>query len=122
MGGGGHQVLQEADTLPRALDQDRLVKRNMPRRGQAADAGERRSLAGHQGERHRLEIGREVARRRALVGVPGELELSPLHDVGGPRKRDANGPSTTSITSITSTTSTILHNLPKGVATGVIEV
>src|SRR2546430_14322554 len=96
MGGGGHQVRQEADALPRALDQDRLVKRHMPGRGEAADPGKRLGVARYQRERHGLEIGRQIARRRALVGVPGELELSLLHHVGRPWKRDPDGPSSTS--------------------------
>src|SRR5438105_2718551 len=40
-GGGRHQVRPEADAVPGALDQDRLVKGDVPRRGEAADAGQR---------------------------------------------------------------------------------
>src|SRR5207302_2530878 len=117
MGGGGHQVRQEADTLPRALDQDRLVKRHMPGRGEATDAGQRLGVARYQRERHWLEIGRQIARRRALVRAARELKLSSLDHIGGAWEREPNfSPSTTS------TNLPNLRNLPIRVSAGVIEM
>src|SRR5919108_906433 len=117
MGRGGYQVRQEADPLSRALDQDRLVKRHVARCRKAPDPGHGFRLPGHQRKGYRLEVRRQVARRRALVGMTGELELAALHHVGSVWEGDSDlTPSTTS------RTSTILHNLPVGIPSGMIEM
>src|SRR5256885_4973601 len=74
---------EEADPLTAALNQYRLVIGHVSGRRKAADAGKGLRLAVDERERDRLEVGREVARRRALVGVARELQLPPLDDVAG---------------------------------------
>src|SRR5437879_11736608 len=81
MGAGRDEVREEADPLTTALNQYRLVIRHVSGRREAADAGKGLRLAVDERERDRLEVGREVARRRALVGVARELQLPPLDDV-----------------------------------------
>src|SRR5256884_322279 len=83
MGAGRDEVREEADPLTAALNQDRLVIGHVSGRREAADAGKGLRLAVDEREWDRLEVGREVARRRALVGVARELELPPLDDVAG---------------------------------------
>src|SRR5437764_264457 len=83
MGAGRDEVREEADPLTAALNQDRLVIGHVSGRREAADAGKGRRLAVDEREWDRLEVGREVARRRALVGVARELQLPPLDDVAG---------------------------------------
>src|SRR5438046_4005673 len=83
MGAGRDEVREEADPLTTALNQYRLVIRHVSGRREAADAGKGLRLAVDERERDRLEVGREVARRRALVGVARELQLPPLNDVAG---------------------------------------
>src|SRR5437899_11755559 len=113
MGARGDEVREKAHPLTAALDQYRLVIRHVPRRRQAADPGERLRLPVEKRERHPLEVVREVARRGALVGVPGELELSLLDHVRRPWKGDPNG---------ASRASTISTPLPIGIAARVIEM
>src|SRR5437667_10691038 len=81
MGAGRDEVREEADPLTAALNQYRLVIRHVSGRREAADAGKGLRLAVDERERDRLEVGREVTRRRALVGVARELQLPPLDDV-----------------------------------------
>src|SRR2546426_9265504 len=81
MGAGRDEVREKADPLTAALNQYRLVIRHVSGRREAADAGQGLRLAVDERERDRLEVGREVARRRALVGVARELQLAPLDDV-----------------------------------------
>src|SRR5207247_6605364 len=83
MGAGRDEVREEADPLTAAVNQYRLVIGHVSRRREAADAGKGLRLAVDERERDRLEVGREVARRRALVGVARELQLPPLDDVAG---------------------------------------
>src|SRR5438309_3770199 len=83
MGAGRDEVREEADPLTAALNQDRLVIGHVSGRREAADAGKGLRLAVDEREWDRLEVGREVARRRALVGVARELQLPPLDDVAG---------------------------------------
>src|SRR5256886_14157410 len=77
------EVREEADPLTAALNQYRLVIGHVSGRRKAAEAGKGLRLAVDEHERDRLEVGREVARRRALVGVARELQLPPLDDVAG---------------------------------------
>src|SRR5438552_18533895 len=81
MRGRRDEVREEADSLTAALNQYRLVIGHVSGRRKAADAGKGLRLAVDERERDRLEVGREVARRRALVGVARELQLPPLDDV-----------------------------------------
>src|SRR6266550_1543737 len=83
MGAGRDEVREEADPLTAALNQYRLVIGYVSGRREAADAGKGLRLAVDEREWDRLEVGREVARRRALVGVARELQLPPLDDVAG---------------------------------------
>src|SRR6266480_4032233 len=83
MGARRDEVREKAHPFTVALHQYRLVIGHVPRRGQAADTGERLRLAVDERERDRLEVEREVARRRALIGVSGKLELSLLDDIAG---------------------------------------
>src|SRR5437762_14256841 len=53
----------------------------MARRRQPADPRQDLRLAVDQLERHALEIVRQIAPGGALVGVPGKVQLFPLHDV-----------------------------------------
>src|SRR2546427_5259399 len=71
------EVREEADPLTAALNQYRLVIGHVSGRRKAAEAGKGLRLAVDERERDRLEVGREVARRRALVGVARELQLPP---------------------------------------------
>src|SRR6266496_6790160 len=81
--GRRHEIREEAGPLARALHQDRLVIGNVPRRRQAADPGKRLGVARYERERDGLEIGRQIARRRALVRVARELKLRSLYHIGG---------------------------------------
>src|SRR5438067_13808622 len=83
MGAGRDEVCEKADPLTAALNQDRLVIGHVSGRREAADAGTGLRLAVDEREWDRLEVGREVARRRALVGGARELQLPPLDDVAG---------------------------------------
>src|SRR5882762_7326137 len=91
MGAGRDEVCEETHSLTAALDQHRLVIGDVPRCRQAADPGERLRLAVDERERDLLEVGRKVARRRALVPVARELQLPPLDDIPrlGEARRDA---------------------------------
>ena len=64
-----------------------LVVRHVARREPHRDPGQHLDVAFQQlpaaRRRDGLEVGRQVARPGALVGVAGELELAALHDVGG---------------------------------------
>src|SRR5437660_11672349 len=86
MGAGRDEVREEADPLTAALNQDRLVIGHVSGRREAADAGKGLRLAVDEREWDQLEVGREVARRRAPVDVAGELHVPPLHDVPGLRE------------------------------------
>src|SRR2546425_10096885 len=81
MRGRRDEVREEADSLTAAVNQYRLVIGHVSGRREAADAGKGLRLAVDERERDRLEVGREVTRRRALVGVARELQLPPLDDV-----------------------------------------
>src|SRR5256714_10052102 len=81
MGAGRDEIREKADPLTAALNQYRLVIGHVSGRREAADAGKGLRLAVDERERDRLEVGREVARRRALVGVARGLQLPPLDDV-----------------------------------------
>src|SRR6059036_2850941 len=83
MGAGRDEVCEKADPLTAALNQYRLVIGHVSGRREAADAGKGLRVAVDERERDRLEVGREVTRRRALVGVARELQLPPLDDVAG---------------------------------------
>src|SRR5439155_1271951 len=65
-----------------AFDQHGLMVGHVARRGEAVDPGQHLRLAVDQPEGDGLEIVPQVARRGALVGVPGEVQLALLHDVG----------------------------------------
>src|SRR5439155_1212664 len=78
MGAGRDEVCEKADPLTAALNQYRLVIGHVSGRREAADAGKGLRVAVDERERDRLEVGREVTRRRALVGVARELQLPPL--------------------------------------------
>src|SRR2546428_13274051 len=92
MGAGRDEVREEADPLTAALNQYRLVIGHVSGRREAADAGKGLRLAVDERGWDRLEGGREVARRRALVGVARGLQLPPLGDVAGlwETQRDAS--------------------------------
>src|SRR2546430_17365212 len=81
MGAGRDEVREKADPLTAALNQYRLVIRHVSGRREAADAGKGLRLALDERERDRLEVGREVARRRALVGVARPVQLPLLANV-----------------------------------------
>src|SRR5437764_13520327 len=87
MGAGRDEVCEKADPLTAALNQYRLVIGHVSGRREAADAGKGLRLALDERERDRLDVGRDVARRRALVGVPRELQLPLLADL--PSRRQA---------------------------------
>src|SRR5256885_8936301 len=84
MGAGRDEVREKADPLTAAPNQYRLVIGHVSGRREAADAGKGLRLAVDERERDRLEVGREVARRRALVGVARELQVPLLDEVTCP--------------------------------------
>src|SRR2546425_7741809 len=92
MGGGRHDVGDEAGLLSAALDEDRLVIGNVSRRGETPNAGQDEGLAIDQLERHTLEVVRQIAARRTFVGVLSEVELALLHDIACLGKRETDIP------------------------------
>src|SRR6266567_5469735 len=64
VGRGRDQVRDEAGPLAAALEQDRLVIRHVAGGGETANPRERLRWAVHERERHGVEVGCEVARRR----------------------------------------------------------
>src|SRR5881397_752260 len=81
MRAGRHQVREEAGALTAALHQHRLMVGDVTRGRQAANPGHHLGFAGYQVEGYPLEIGRQIARRGALVPVTRKLELALLHHV-----------------------------------------
>src|SRR2546425_4145009 len=75
------EVREEADPLTAALNQYRLVIGHVSGRRKAAEAGKGLRLAVDERERDRLEVGREVARRRALGHVRSEEHTSELQSL-----------------------------------------
>src|SRR5439155_23808189 len=92
MGAGRDEVCEKADPLTAALNQYRLVIGHVSGRREAADAGKGLRVAVDERERDRLEVGREVTRRRARGGVARELQLPALDDGAslGEPQRDAS--------------------------------
>src|SRR2546427_111811 len=88
----GHQVRDEARPLAAALDQDRLVIRDVSGRGESADARQDLRFSVDELERNAREVVGEVAARGALVGVAREVELPFLHDVASLGKGEADLP------------------------------
>src|SRR5688572_4354099 len=90
---GRDQVGDERGGLAAVLDQYRLVPRHVARRHPREDAREHLGVAVQHlelpGVGDGLEVGAEVARAGALVGLPGELEVAALDDVGRVRKGGA---------------------------------
>src|SRR5437899_4395471 len=92
MGGGRHQVRDKAHALAPTLDHDGLVVADRAGRGEAPEARQHVDLPLHRLEPDGLEVVREIARLRALVGVARELELPPLHHVGRLRECGEDAP------------------------------
>src|SRR6266571_3240911 len=88
----GHQVRDEARPLAAALDQDRLVIRDVSGRGESADARQDLRFSVDELERNAREVVGEVAARGALVRVAREVELPLLHDVASLGKGEADLP------------------------------
>src|SRR2546428_7087651 len=74
VGGGRHDIGDEAGLLAAAVDKNGLVIRHVPRRRQGPNAGQDFHLAVDQLERNALEIGGEVTPGGAFVGMAGRRE------------------------------------------------
>src|SRR5260370_36745844 len=81
MRGRGHEIGHKAGSLAAALDQYRLVKRDVTRCWDPANPAQDLRFAVDQLERHALEVVGEITTRRALIGVLREVELTTLDDV-----------------------------------------
>src|SRR3989441_6990722 len=92
VGGGRHDIRDEACLLAAAVDKNGLVIRHVPRRRQGPNAGQDFHLAVDQLERNALEIGGEVTPGGAFVGMAGKIELALFFDVAGGWER-GDGPS-----------------------------
>src|SRR5712664_2696799 len=92
MGRRGHEIGYKAGPLGAALDQDRLVKRDVTRCRDPANPPQDLRFAVDQLEGHALEVVGEITAGRALIGMLRELELTTLDDVTRLREGQADLP------------------------------